>query len=333
MAFVLYVAALDAEQVAATELAALPSGIAAEREAIVELRHLRYFVAIAEEQSFSRAAERVWVAQPGLSTQIRRLETELGVQLFERHTRGVRLTPAGEVFLERARVVLAAAETAAATGRDLEAGVVGRARLGVASEARRGLISGLLHRFVRQRPGVELTVLEAYSGTLWRDLRDGRLDALVAPAGYASVDLRTRELGSEPWVVLIGAGHRLAGIGPVAAEDLDGERVAVTGHRDGAAFDRAVAELLAGLGVTPELVPGAPGPALHATVAGNEVLALTTSPDPLPARVVARTLAPRRTLAFELLWRDETPSPALAELIALATAGTGRPSATRSLAA
>src|ERR1700751_3143098 len=102
----------------------------------VELRHLRYFVAIAEERSFTRAAERLWVAQPGLSTQIRRLERELGVQLFERHTRGVDLTDAGELFLERARFVLAAADTAAATGRDLEAGLVGTVRLGVASEAR-----------------------------------------------------------------------------------------------------------------------------------------------------------------------------------------------------
>src|SRR6201987_1457083 len=105
-------------------------------EADMELRHLRYFVAIAEERSFTRAAERLWVAQPGLSTQIRRLEAELGVQLFERHARGVDLTDAGELFLERARFVLAAADTAAATGRDLEAGLVGTVRLGVASEAR-----------------------------------------------------------------------------------------------------------------------------------------------------------------------------------------------------
>jgi DNA-binding transcriptional LysR family regulator len=104
----------------------------------VELRHLRYFVAIAEEQSFTRAAERLWVAQPGLSTQVRRLESELGVKLLERHTRGVSLTEAGALFLERARVALAAAESAGATGRDLEAGVVGSLRLGVASEARSG---------------------------------------------------------------------------------------------------------------------------------------------------------------------------------------------------
>ena len=230
----------------------------------MELRHLRYFVAIAEERSFTRASERLWIAQPGLSTQMRRLEAELGVKLFERHTRGVDLTQAGVLFLERARVALAAADTAAATGRDLEAGVIGSVRLGVATEAALRLTSDVIRRFSRERPGVELTVLEAHGGMLWRELREGRLDAVVAPAGHVSADLRRLELGSEPWVVLIGSGHRLAGIGPVAAEELEGERVAVTGHRDGAAFDRAVAELLAELGVGAELVPGAPGPALNA---------------------------------------------------------------------
>jgi DNA-binding transcriptional LysR family regulator len=299
----------------------------------MELRHLRYFVAIAEERSFTGAAERLWVAQPGLSTQIRRLEAELGVKLFERHTRGVDLTQAGELFLKRARVALAAADTASATGRDLEAGVVGSIRLGIASGAQWRPASELLRRFSRERPGVELTVLEAYGGTLRRDLRDGRLDALVAPTGHASADLRAIELGSEPWVVLVGTGHRLAGIGPVAAEELDGEPIAVTGHRDGAALDRAVAELFHGLAVAPELVRAVPGPALHATVAGNEVLALTTAPDALPAGVLGRPLDCGRTLAFELLSRDEAPSPALAGFIDLAAGIARRPPAARALAA
>src|SRR6202042_272468 len=132
------------------------------REATMELRHLRYFVAIAEEGSFTRAAERLWVAQPGLSTQIRRLETELGVQLLERHTRGADLTQAGELFLERARVALAAADRAGATGRDLETGVVGTIRLGIASGPQWHAASELLQRFNHERAGVELTVLEAY---------------------------------------------------------------------------------------------------------------------------------------------------------------------------
>src|ERR1700752_1173059 len=120
----------------------------------MELRHLRYFVAIAEELSFTRAAQRLWVAQPGLSTQIRRLEGELGVRLFERHTRGVDLTEAGELFLQRDRVVLAAAEVGGATGRDLEAGVVGSVRLGVAADAVWPGTAALLDAFGRDWPDI-----------------------------------------------------------------------------------------------------------------------------------------------------------------------------------
>jgi DNA-binding transcriptional LysR family regulator len=299
----------------------------------MELRHLRYFVAIAEEQSFTRAAERLWIAQPGLSSQMRRLEAELGVRLLERHPRGVSLTRAGELFLERARVALAATDAAAATGRDLEAGVVGSVRLGIAGGPGWPQTSDLLRRFGRERPGVELGIVEGYAGALWRDLRDGRLDAVLAPTGSATPAVKAVDLGSAEWVVLIGTGHPLAGIGPVPAADLEGEPIAVTGHRDGAALDRAVVDVLTELGVTPEPVPGAPWPALHAAVAGNELVALTTAPDALPAGVITRRLDPRRTLSFELLWRDEAPSPALAGFIDAAAAHARRQPSTRVLTA
>src|SRR4051794_36533327 len=204
----------------------------------MELRHLRYFVAIAEEGSFTRAAERLWVAQPGLSTQIRRLESELGVRLFERHTRGVDLTDAGEVLLGRARVALTAADVAAGTGRDLEAGLLGSVRVGVSTDARWHGTSMLLAGFAREHDGVELSVLEAAGGALWRDLRDGRVDALLGPSAFGSPDLQALDLGSEPWVMLVGGGHRLAGIGPLQAGDLRGERIVVTGGRHDAAYVR-----------------------------------------------------------------------------------------------
>jgi DNA-binding transcriptional LysR family regulator len=299
----------------------------------VELRHLRYFIAIAEERSFTGAAERLWVAQPGLSTQMRRLEAELGVQLFERHPRGVKPTPAGEMFLERARVAVAAADVALATGRDLETGMIGTLRLGLAAGAGWPLASELLLQFGQERPGVELTVVEAYGGALWRDLRAGRLDALIAPTGHGSPDLRTLELGPQDWVVLVGTGHPLAGIGSMDAEDLQGERIAVTGHRDGAILDRTISDLLAKLGVAAQLVTGAQGPARHAAVAKNEAIVLTTEPDAVPSGVIVRRLEPRRTLAFELLWRDEAASPALSELISMAAVTVPQPSSTRSLAA
>jgi DNA-binding transcriptional LysR family regulator len=286
----------------------------------MDLRDLRRFVAVAEARSFTRAAEQLWISQPGLSQQVRSLERELGVELLERHPRGVSLTPAGELFLERARVALTAAEAAAATGRELQAGEVGSVRLGVSSGPGWPLTAELLRDFSRERSGVELTVLKGYGGTLGRDLHDGHLDALLTPAGTATTDMKAVGVGSADWEVLVGTGHALAGVGPLAAADLEGERIAITGHPDGAGFDRAVADVLGGLGVAAELVAGPPWPALNAAIAGNEVVALTTAPEALPRGVISRRLEPRRTLAFELLVRDEAVSPALAGFMDAAAA-------------
>jgi DNA-binding transcriptional LysR family regulator len=289
----------------------------------MELRHLRYFVAIAEERSFTRAAERLWVAQPGLSTQVRRLETELGVRLFERHTRGVDLTQAGELFLDRARAALAAADAASSTGSDLRGGVAGTLRVGIATPTRWSGTAALLERFAQERDGVELTVLEAYGGTLWRDLRDGRLEAIIAPSSFGSPDLSTLKLGTEPWVVLVAEGHRLAGSGPIESRQLQGERIAVTAHRDGAGHDRMIVDMLGELGVTAAMTRSAPGPALYRTVACGDAIALSTAPEALPPGVQVRPLNPPRRVAFELLWRDEAPSPALAELVRITAESLG----------
>jgi len=284
----------------------------------MELRHLRYFVAIAEEHSFTRAAERLWVAQPGLSTQIRRLERELGVRLFERHSRGVDLTHAGELFLERARATLAAADVARATGGDIESGILGSVRLGLSSAPRWRGAAALLDAFGRARPAVEVSVLESYGGALARDLRDGRLDAVIVPSIFASPEFRGVALGSEPWTVLVGAGHELAGEGPLPAYELHGQELVVTGHRDGGAYDRAVADTLAGLGISPVFRAGGPGPALLADVAAGEALALGTVACAADFNIDARPLDPPHTLGFQLLWHAETPSPALVALMRIA---------------
>ena len=287
----------------------------------MELRQLNYFVAIAEEHSFTRAAERLWVAQPGLSTQIRRLESELGVRLFERRPRGVDLTDAGELFLERARKAVAAAELARSTGDDLRAGLIGTIRLGIVTGAGWPHLGELLRRFGHDRPDVELTVVESYAGTLLRHLHYGRLDAVLAPTLFASTELFRAGVGETPWLVLAGPNHRLAGsVGPVPAEDLDGEAVMVTGHRDGAAYDRAVGETLADLEATPELQPGGPGPALFDRVACSEATALTTTPDVAVGGMVVRPLDTARAVEFALLSLDETPAAAIEEFIEVAKA-------------
>src|SRR3954447_26147133 len=286
----------------------------------MELRHLKYFIAVAEERSFTRAAERLWVAQPGLSRQIRDLERELGAQLFERHPRGVALTAVGERFLERARTAVAAVNSAGATVRDAEAGVVGTVRLGNVLGAGWHSTGRVLDEFAHARPRVELTLLEGYGGTLWHELREGRIDALISPSGFEASDprtIRTLELGSDPWVVLAGQSHRLPATSSVQASDLEGEQIAVTAHRDGAGYDRAVAGLLEELGVTAVLTRAVPGPSLQAAVARGDAVALTTAPAELHPEVIVRPLHPRRTIGFELLWRADALSHALAEFIRL----------------
>lgn len=135
---------------------------------------------------------------------------------------------------------------------------------------------------------------------------------------FAAPELRCVGLGHKPWTVLVGAAHKLAGEGPLPAEELHDEEIVVTGHRDGGAYDRAVADMLSGLGLETVLRPGGPGPALLADVAAGKALALGTVACAADSNVTARTLDPPRALGFELLWHAATPAPPLAELISMA---------------
>ena len=167
----------------------------------MELRHLRYFVAIAEERSITRAAERLWIAQPGLSTQIRRLEAELGIQLLDRHTRGVELTAAGEVFLERARATLAAADAARSTGPTSRPGWSGRSASASRPRRPRGSRRRCWPASDSDRPGRRghgARVLQRHA-----DARPPRR----TPRRHASPRRRSARptcarcaVGSEPWV-------------------------------------------------------------------------------------------------------------------------------------
>ena len=118
----------------------------------MELRHLRYFLAVAEELSFRRAAEKLHIAQPPLSAQIKALEQELRVRLFQRTTRSVQLTHAGRVFLEEARAVLAAASQAEQRTRDAEHGMAGTLRVGLIAPVANAWLAGILRRFRQRLP-------------------------------------------------------------------------------------------------------------------------------------------------------------------------------------
>lgn len=180
----------------------------------MELRHLRYFLAVAEELHFTRAAARLHIGQPPLSQQIQALEAELGVALFLRTRRSVRLTEAGEHLLGRAREILAASQGVATELQRIARGEQGELRIGFTStgllveEMRRGVAS-----FRKTSPGVVLRLREMYTFRQFEALAAGELDVgLVRFNGpLAPPGIGLRPLRSDPLCLVVPEGHRLAG--------------------------------------------------------------------------------------------------------------------------
>ena len=178
----------------------------------MELRHLRYFVAVAEEGHVTRAAERLGIQQPPLSQQIRALEAELDVQLFRRKPRGVELTQAGEALLAEARGVLDRVEHAAAAARRAGRGDAGRIGLGFTSSASfHPFVPRIIREFREASPLVALSLEEAGTGELVDGLRAERIDAAFvrSPIG-AAAELAVHSVLQEEMVAALSAGHSLA---------------------------------------------------------------------------------------------------------------------------
>jgi DNA-binding transcriptional LysR family regulator len=190
----------------------------------VELRHLRYFVAVAEERHFGRAAERLHIAQPPLSQQIRRMEAELGVQLLHRTTRRVELAPAGEVLLERARRLLAAVDSAVEDTQRAARGEVGSLAIGFTGSATYALLPAVATALRAQLPGVELELRgEMLTPAQVEGLVDGTIDLAILRPPVHRRDLDVEVVGHEPLIAVLPAGHRLAEAESVPVAALAGE--------------------------------------------------------------------------------------------------------------
>ncbi|AOB32689.1 hypothetical protein AKI39_21010 [Bordetella sp. H567] len=178
----------------------------------MELRHLRYFVAVAEEQHMTRAALRLGIQQPPLSQQIRDLEGELGVRLFDRAPRSIKLNAAGQVFLKDARRLLADAQDAIARVRQAARGESGRIAVGYTSSASlHPLVPRLLRAFHAEHPGVDLEFQENATRDLLEAVARDVLDAaLVRSSSDRYPGLRAIVLADEPMVVALPVGHPLA---------------------------------------------------------------------------------------------------------------------------
>lgn len=179
----------------------------------MELRHLRYFVAVAEEENVTRAARRLHLSQPPLTRQIQELEDELGVSLFERTGRSIRLTTAGRRFLREARAVLARVERAVAVMRDAATGPVTLLTIGYAPSPTLRFLPQLLLRLRREHPQVRTVLRDLATDAMLEGVRRGELDAaFVVQAGTDAIrDLRFRPLVREEVVVAVAPDHPDAG--------------------------------------------------------------------------------------------------------------------------
>jgi DNA-binding transcriptional LysR family regulator len=208
----------------------------------MELRQLEYFVAVAEEANFTRAAERVHISQSGVSAQIRRLEQELGAQLIDRSARAAGLTQAGEAALDHARRVLAAARDVRQAVDDISGLIRGRLEVGMVNGCTITPLFDALAAFGRAHPGIEISLVEGSSDWLAERVRSGATDlALVGAAGEPPPRLEALTIISERLVAAVPLQHPLAGLDPCTLADVGRHPVICMPEGTGVrtVFDRA----------------------------------------------------------------------------------------------
>lgn len=191
----------------------------------MELRHIRYFVAVAEAEHFTRAAEGLHVSQPTLSHQIKQLEEELGAPLFDRIGKRIRLTPAGEVFREHARRILREVDSARAAIAEVEGLARGSLAVGAVQTVHAYLIPPTVARFSADNPAIGVQVRELAAGEIERQLSEGSLDVGVGFAPPAAAEIEAEPLFDEDLVLVVAEQHRLARRRRMRLAELDGERL------------------------------------------------------------------------------------------------------------
>ncbi len=287
----------------------------------MELRHFRYFVAAAEEEHVGLAARRLNVSQPSLSRAIADLEQELGVRLFERAGRGIRLNPAGRQFLAGAQQVLAEVERASASARRVGSGEVGQLDIGaVDTVSWAGVVPEALRALRSARPGVLLRLFPLSSRDQLAAIQGGRLDVGFL-YNRPQEDPATQALAvAEDKVVLaVPADHGLSGAGKVALSDLAEEAFVSFPRAASPVYHDRLARACAGRGLQPRVVQeAATGAGILAIVASGLGIAFVNS--------AVRWRRPHNIellevedlelkLVLDCVWREDNEAPALAPFL------------------
>jgi len=291
----------------------------------VELRQLRYFVAVAEELHFRRAAARLHISQPPLSQQIAALERELGCELLARTRRRVELTPAGEAFLRDARATLAELDVATARARAIADGRAGVLRINFVGSALLSIVPAAVQRFRGARPGVELELHERSTVEQLRALEAGTADVgLVRPPIDAGAGLRTEIVMRERTIAALPAGHKLTGLRRIPLRRLAAEPLVLFPRSQAPGYHDLLAGRLAATGASPRIVQYAPE---MLTIIGLVAAGIGVSPVPASVAhlaldgVVYRPLAGAPDTELVAVTREDGESPLVRAFVADARRG------------
>lgn len=313
---------------------ALPPDQDAIRLDEMELRHLRYFVAVAEELHFGRAARRLNVAQPPLSQQVRILEAELGVTLLLRTSRRVELTTEGRMFLEHASLVLLQAERAVKLTRAVKRGEAGRIAIGFVTSAVYALLPKILREYHRKFPDVEMSCHEMTPARQLAALRQREIDVAIVRLPVREENFSVMELSKERLLLALPTEHPRAGKSRVRLRELAGDVFIMVPRPSAPGFYDALLNECRRAGFNPRVG--------HEANEWQTVLALVAAglgvalvPESLRhwqrPGVVYLELSPRTgTVALELVWRTEAAQPlvtafaAVAKEVALQARGAAR---------
>ncbi len=289
----------------------------------MELRHLRYFVAVGEEQHYGRAAERLRVAQPALSRQIQDLEEEIGFRLFERLSRGVKISAAGKSFLDDARRLLQQVNEATLRARRVAAGQSGTLRVGfVESISWHGVVPEAFRQFRQRQPDAELQLKPASSLEHIETVRSGLLDAgFVFTISNIHRDLAQLQIGELSLLLAAPRGHPLAKVKRLRLRDLSEAAFIWFPRRESPAYyDRLMHECFRGGLKSPHIVQEAVNEATILSLVSCRLgVAFVGSATRwrCPKGVVLLPVTDLKLpLPFALVWRKDNASPLLAKFVA-----------------
>jgi DNA-binding transcriptional LysR family regulator len=284
----------------------------------MELRHLRYFTAVAETCHFGQAAERLLIAQPALSQAIRALESELGVTLLNRTTRHVSLTPAGEFFLEESRRILSAVEDSRRGVRRLADGKHGLVRLGTVGTAAISHLPHIVRTLKRELPDIAVDVHGDFlTPELCAELRTGAIDLALLRPPVVGDGIATHTVEEEPLILALPENHHFVDQSALTVGDLRNEDFIGYAGRD-SAVNHAILRACRAAGFVPERAHEAPGTAvmLALVAAGMGIALVPASARAFPLTGVRfRDIAASGTIGLALAWRAEETKPVLSAVV------------------